>query len=126
MIWLAAILGLLAGFLLAYWIGRRLLPRMVAANRDRMLAIWLALGGAIAMLLPAFFLSFVIGGTLGGALGERVTQPLGLGIAGVPYGLAAGIAVVFAAILLIGAVAGIGVARLILRWRARSVPEERC
>lgn len=123
MIWLAAIVGVLAGFLLAYWIGRRLLPMMVAASRDRMLAIWLALGGVVAMLLPALFLSFVIGGTLGGVVGERLSQMLGLGPAGVPLGLAAGISVIFAFILLVSALAGIGIARLIMRMRAPSVPE---
>lgn len=126
MIWAASILGLLGGLLLAYWIGRQLLPKMISATRDRLLAIWLALGGTIAMLLPAFFLSFVVGGTLGGAMGERISQSFGLGIAGVPFGLAAGIAVIFAFILLAGALAGIVIARLIIRLRARSAPEEPC
>jgi len=105
-IWVASILGLLGGFLLAYWMGKQLLPKMISAINDRMLAIWLVLRGTIAMLLPAFFLSFVVGGTLGGALGERWSQPLGLGIAGVPLGLASGIAVVFALVLVSGALGG--------------------
>jgi len=125
-IWLAALLGLLAGFAIAYRIGSLLVPKMVSATRDRTLAIWLALGGGVAMVLPAFFLSFVVGGTLGGALGERVSQSFGLGIAGVPFGLAAGIAVIFAFMLLAGALAGVGIARLIIRLRVRPAPEDPC
>jgi uncharacterized membrane-anchored protein len=123
-IWAASILGLLGGFLLAYRMGRKLLPKLISATSDRMLAIWLALGGTIAMLLPAFFLSFVVGGTLGAALGEQLSQPLGLGIAGVPLGLAAGIAVVFAVTLLGGALGALGVARFIVWFRSRSSAEE--
>ena len=124
MIWAASILGLLGGFLLAYWLGRQLLPKMISATSDGMLAIWLALGGTITMLLPAFFLSFLVGGTLGGALGERLSQLLGLGTAGVPVGLAAGIAVVSALTLLSGALGGLGVARFIVWFRSRSSAEE--
>jgi hypothetical protein len=104
-IWIASALGLVAGILLSFEVGKALLPRMVLRSGDASLSGRLALGGAVVALLPAFLLSFVVGATLGSAWGLA--------------GLAVGIALIFAVVLVGGAVAGILVARLVLRYRRR-------
>jgi hypothetical protein len=62
--------------------------------------------GVIVLLLPSLFLSFVVGGNLGGSWGEYVTQSLGLGLLGVPIGLAIGIALILTISISLGALIG--------------------
>ena len=118
-IWIATALGLAGGVVLAYAAGRTILPRMVARSQDMYLAVRMALAGAIVALLPAFFLSIVVGGTLGGAWGEQVFRQIGVPSSGVPSGLAIGIALVFAAVLIVGTGMGLLLAKAVIVYRQR-------
>jgi len=117
LIWIATVLGLVGGALLAYVLGKIALPRMVTRSQDMSLMVRLAFAGTVVAFLPAFFLSFVVGGTLGGAWGERIFSQFGLLSSGVSFGLALGIALVFAVVLLGGAVVGVLLAKVVLRYR---------
>jgi hypothetical protein len=91
------VLGALIGYLAAHRIWRLIASR---ASHPRMVAAFVTVG-YIAAAPMTFFLSFVIGGNLGGVWGEFF-----LGKVGVPVGLAIGIAVVLAVGLAIGAAIG--------------------
>jgi len=96
---------------------------LIMRSQDTSLMVRLALAGSVVALLPAFFLSFVVGGTLGGAWGEYFFRQLGLGPVGVPFGLAVGIALVFAVVLLGGAAMGVLLGKAVLyyrQWRVRT------
>ncbi len=113
--WFATALGLGAGSLFTYVVAKLALPRLVMRSRDSLLAVRLALAGAIIALAPALLLSLVVGGTLGGAWGRELSRGLGLGATGAPLGLALGVALVFAGIVLVGTFAGVLIARVIPR-----------
>ncbi|HEX5091523.1 MAG TPA: hypothetical protein VFV84_02415 [Burkholderiales bacterium] len=122
-VWIATLIGLFAGVVLAYQLGKTLLPRAIAATRHVTLAVRLAIAGTVVALIPAFLLSLVVGGTLGGAWGKRALDELGFPASGAPIGLALGIAVVFALVLVGGALLGILLARGLLayrQWRLRA------
>ncbi len=114
-IWIATMLGLAGGVALSYVGGRLLLQRLVGGSTDVLPIARLALAGGVVALVPALLLSFVVGGTLGGAWGQYLFEHFGLPMSGVPAGLALGIALVFAGVLLGGAAGG----ALIGRWLAR-------
>jgi hypothetical protein len=118
-IWTATALGLGGGAALAYAMGKALLPRAVAKSEDMLLFVRLAFAGTVVALLPALLLSFVIGGTLGGAWGERVFGLLGIPLSGVPAGLALGIALVFALVVVGGGAVGIVLGKAVVRYRRR-------
>jgi hypothetical protein len=118
-IWIATALGLGGGVVLAYAIGNAVLPRAVAKSEDMLLFVRLAFAGTVAALLPALFLSIVIGGTLGGAWGERVFGRLGIPLSGVPAGLALGIALVFALVVLGGGASGFFLGKAVVCYRQR-------
>lgn len=122
-IWIATALGLAGGVVLAYVLGKAVLPRAVAKSQDTSLVVRLAFAGTVVALLPALFLSFVVGGTLGGAWGKQLFGYLGIPSSGVPFGLASGVALVFALVLLGGAAIGILLGKAVAcyrRWRART------
>lgn len=123
-VWIAACLGLVAGVMAAYALGRAILPRVVARSEDMLLFVRLAFAGTVVALFPAFFLSIVVGGTLGGAWGERLFDRLGMTLSGAPVGLALGVALVFALVLLGGGAAGILAAKALVRYRQRRAPEQ--
>lgn len=104
--WIATALGVAGGLALSYALGRAVLPALLANSRDKLLMGRLAIAGIAVALLPALFLSLVVGGTLGSAWGEHTFRQLGLPSSGMAFGLASGIALVFALVLLGGA--GIG------------------
>jgi len=118
-IWIATALGLGAGVVLAYAVGKAVLPRAVAKADDALLFVRLAFAGTVVALLPALLLSLVIGGTLGGAWGERVFGRLGVPSSGVPVGLAIGIALVFALVVLGGGAIGMFLGKAVIRHRQR-------
>jgi len=108
---------------LAYFVGRAVLPRVIAKSRDISLFVRLAFAGTVVALLPAFFLSIAVGGTLGGVWGKRVFGELGIPSSGVPFGLAVGTALVFAIVLLSGTAIGIFLGKAVVcfrQWRVRS------
>jgi len=108
----------------AYVLGSAILPRVVARSEDMLLFVRLAFAGTVVALFPAFFLSIVVGGTLGGAWGEWLFDRLGMSLSGVPYGLAVGVALVFAVVLLGGGAAGIVVAKALVRYRQGRAPKQ--
>jgi hypothetical protein len=91
--WLAIGVGLAGGAWLCYWIGQLTLPRLAAGSRNPDLLIKLSFGGTAVGLLPAVLLSIVVGAPLG--------MPWGT------LGLVAGVALVFAFVLLAGTFAGV-------------------
>jgi hypothetical protein len=110
---LAMVVGYSAGVLGGYLLFRRITSWLSrSCSKPRLVLLFGAVGG-LAAALPAVFLSTVVGGTLGGAYGEVATQALGLGSSGIPLGLGAGLALVMAAVVGVGAFIGAGVARLI-------------
>ena len=111
--WVATALGLGGGIALAILVGQAALPRLIRRSPNVRLSARLALGGTLAALLPALLLSVVVGGTLGSAWGREVFRELGIGSSGVPFGVAAGTALAFAAVVLLGAAAGLVLARLL-------------
>ena len=122
-IWIATALGLVGGVALAYVLGKAVLPRLVPTSQGMLLVRRLAFAGTLVAFLPAFFLSFVVGGTLGGAWGEYLFGQVGLPFSGVPVGLALGIALVFALVLLGGATIGLLLGKVVLcyqQWRVRT------
>lgn len=119
--WISSALGLIGGVALMYLAAKATVPRMITGARDRRLLLRLALAGTLVALLPALFLSLVVGATLGGAWGRQLLAPYGLGASGAPLGLALGIALVFAGVVLCGTMAGILLGRLLApRGGARS------
>lgn len=119
--WIASALGLVGGVALLVVIAKATVPRMVMGANDRLLLARLALAGALVALLPALVLALVVGATLGGAWGRQLLAPYGLGASGAPLGLALGIALVFAGVVLCGTMAGILLGRLLApRGGARS------
>ena len=122
-IWIAAALGLLGGLALAYALGSAVLPGVVANVEDSLLFVRLAFAGTVVALLPAIFLSLVVGGTFGGAWGEYIFGRLGFPSSGAPFGLAVGVALMFAVVLLSGGAIGIFLGKALVRyrqWRART------
>ncbi len=118
-VWIATAAGLAAGVLIALALGAVALPRLMARAGNAWLLVRFAFAGAIAALLPALFLSLVVGGTLGSIWGAYLSRQLGLGVSGVPFGLAIGIALAFACVVLLGGALGIGTAGIVLHYRLR-------
>lgn len=95
---LATAVGILLGAGLGF-AGSRMVARIPFSRR------WVA-GGALAALVPAFFLAFVVGGNLGGSYSAAVF--------GSPVpGLAFGIALVLGGVITSGAILGGVVGRFV-------------
>ena len=101
--------GVLGGYLLSKavirWLSR-------GTTRPRLVALLGSVGGLTA-LIPAFFLSTFVEGTLGGGSGEAASQVLGLGSWNVPVGLGLALTLILALITAVGALVGAVIARLI-------------
>jgi hypothetical protein len=91
--WLAIAIGLASGAYLFFLVAKSALPPLVNRSRKPELAIKFGFGGAAVAALPAVLLSIVVGATLG--------TPWGL------LGMVAGVALVFALVLLAGVFAGV-------------------
>ena len=104
--WIATALGLAGGGALCLALAGAILPRLVRRSQDALLMARLAFAGTLVALLPAVFLAMVVGAALGSAWGRQI-------------GVAVGTAAVFAAVLIVGAAAGVVLAKAIL-WRRRS------
>jgi len=94
-------MGLIAGSMLAYFVARPLILRVSRNSPAPNLVRRFGEFTGLLALLPAGFIAFTAGGTLGGGLGELL-----LGQFGVPFGVPFGIAVVYAAILVPAALVG--------------------
>ena len=99
-------IGLIGGAFFGYLLSKTLAFRLSKLSPSPRIVIACAAAGALLMLLPAFFLSFVVGGNLGGAWGEIASNNIGLGAVGVLFGLAVGIAAVLGSVLVLGALLG--------------------
>ncbi|MDX1375799.1 MAG: hypothetical protein R3357_09575 [Burkholderiales bacterium] len=115
--WVASAVGLVGGVALMIAVARAAVPRMIMGTKDRIVLVRLALAGTLVALLPALALSLVVGATLGGAWGRQVLAPFGLAASGAPLGLALGVALVFAGVVLAGTVVGILLGKALLRRR---------
>jgi hypothetical protein len=93
--------GGLGGVVLGYLCGRWVARKLSATSTSPRTVLTCAVVGWLVMVLPAFYLSFVLGGTIGGSWGE-----VGLGPLGVMVGLAVGICVVLSVGLSAGALFG--------------------
>jgi len=87
-------LGYVGGVALTYLCGTWIISKFGARIRfmelKRNLPGVLGAIGGIAALLPALFLGTVVGGHLGGAYGDVISQTVGLGMARSPGWLGAG------------------------------------
>jgi hypothetical protein len=117
MIALAIGLGLSGGALLAYRLSTAMVTRLgVWFNALRAMQIGACLT-ALAVAPLALYVSMPFG-TVGGGWGEYLSQSIGLGMAGVPIGLALSLALVLAIVLCSGALIGMLLGALIaLIWR---------
>jgi hypothetical protein len=101
--------GVVGGYLLSKaiirWLSR-------SSTKPRFVALLGSVGGLTA-LIPAFFLSTFVEGTLGGGSGEAATQVFGLGSWNVPIGLGLALTLILALITGAGALVGAVIARLI-------------
>lgn len=113
---IAISLGYSGGVVLSYFCGRWIVfaigGRVTLGELKRSFVGLLGIVGGLAALLPALFLGTVVGG-LGGAYGEVVSTVIGLGMAGVPVGLALGICLVTAAVTSGGVLLGAGIGKLL-------------
>lgn len=124
-VWGASFLGLALGAVMAFVIGKLLLlPVVEKSSYPAFMARW-GIAGLVVSVLPAFFLSFVIGGTFGGSLGERLFFVIGLPWSGVSLGVGIGIAVVFALVLLAGTGLSLLIGRRLLRYLEDKVRSRR-
>jgi hypothetical protein len=108
-----ACIGYSAGAVGGYLLSKRIIRRLSSDSFKPRLVVWFGVAGGVVALLPAFFLSVVVGGTLGGSYGEVVGQTFGLGRIGVLIGIPVGSAVVLAALITVGVLAGTVLGRLI-------------
>jgi hypothetical protein len=102
---------------LAFALANLVLPRWIERPPHSYFLVRLALAGTLVALLPALLLSIVVGGTLGEAWGERALGRLGFAASGAPIGLAVGVALVFALLLMAGAASGIVLGKAWIRYR---------
>src|ERR1700680_838826 len=98
-------IGYSAGAVGGYLLSRRIIRRLSSDSFKPRLVAWFGVAGGVVALLPAFFLSVLVGGTLGGSYGEVVGQTFGLGRIGVLIGIPVGSAVVLAALIAVGVLA---------------------
>jgi hypothetical protein len=106
-------IGYSAGAVGGYLLSKRIIRRLSSDSYRPRLVVWFGVAGGLVALLPAFFLSVVVGGALGGGYGEVVGQTFGLGGIGVLIGIPVGSAVVLAALITVGVLAGTVLGRLI-------------
>jgi hypothetical protein len=102
----AILAGLVGGAVLGY-LGARTVSRVLSRRspNPRVVAGFITVG-FIAVIPVAFFLSFVVGGNVGGGSGAFISESVNLGSIGVPLGLAVGIAAVLAGGLTASAAVG--------------------
>lgn len=118
-IWIATALGLLAGIISSYVLGRVIIPRLIAKSGHVPILVYLAFAGTVIAVLPALVLSLVVGGAVGSAWGEHVFDQFGLRTFGAPIGLALGIALVFALVVIGGAALAVLSGKALIVYRNR-------
>ena len=111
---LAVGIGVVAGVFAGFLLSKAIILRLGKHSSSPRIVITFAAAGALLILLPACFLSFVVGGNLGGAWGAVASESVGLSSFGVPFGLAGGIAIVLGVGLVFGALLGGLIGRLLI------------
>jgi hypothetical protein len=119
-VWIATALGLLGGLVLSYVLGKAIIPRLVAKSRHMPMLAQLALAGTVIALVPALLLSLLIGSAFGGAWGAHAFSQLGFRVSGTPVGLALGIALVFALVVVGGAAIAVILGKALIYYRNRN------
>ena len=123
MIFIPIAFGIGSGAFLGYWSSRPLVLRLNKDSGYPRLVLWCSVIGALLIGLPAFFLSFIIGGNLAGILLEATSSTNSLGPIIAPFGLAIGITIVFGGGIAAGIVSGSLFARLpVYALRKRAPP----
>lgn len=123
-VWLATGFGLMGGALLAYVAVKPVLLKIISRSADVVLTVRLVIAGIVVAILPALLLAIVVGGTLGGAWGEHLFGLIGFPGSGVPIGLASGIGLLFALVVLCGGAIGWLIAHGVVYLRRRHVRRE--
>jgi putative copper export protein len=112
LVFIAFAVGLSCGAYLGYRLGKflafKLSKQSIAPRVVRVCSVVCEL----LIVLPALYISFIVGGNLGGGWGEVASNSIGLGSIGVPIGLAVGIAIIFSGCLALGALVGGVIGRL--------------
>jgi hypothetical protein len=115
---LAFIVGYAGGLIAGYRTHKKILGR--EANTSVTRKIVNVFG--VLSVVPALMVGTVIGGTLGGGIGESASMALGLGSAGVPLGLGVGLFVVISATIVIFGAVGVLVGGAISGSCKRNAP----
>lgn len=106
-------MAIATGLLLGYWLSKALALKLsMKSNAPRFVTSCSALG-TLLIIFPALYVSFIVGGNLGGGLGEFVSKNMGFDFLGVPIGLFIGITIVFGSGIAIGSLVGGLIGRLI-------------
>lgn len=111
MTWVASVLGLAGGLALAITLARALFGRY--------LRLRMVIAGLAAALIPGLVLAIAAGAPLGAALGRQIFRELGLPTSGELFGVASGVAVILALVILSGGALGLGAAKAIECWMTR-------
>lgn len=114
-------LGFLIGILLVGLVSTRIVQsNFIRTSTDNKLRIIPFVTGLITgsvSLYPATYYCIVVGGTLGGGFAEYLSIKLGFGSKGVPFGITAGIGLVFSGIILLSVVTGMVTGKAIEKFR---------
>ncbi len=95
-------IGLLGGVALSFSVTNTISSKLSLLSTKPRFIVACSKAGALLTLLPAFFISFTVGGNFGGAYGSVV----GLGVFGIPLELALGISIFLGLGLALGAFFG--------------------
>ena len=111
MIWLATAPGIAGGLALAITLARALFGRYLLAR--------MVLGGLAVAIIPALVLAIAAGAPLGGAVGRQIFRELGLPGSGEMLGVASGIGLMLALVMLAGGASGLALVKAIECWMTR-------
>jgi CBS domain containing-hemolysin-like protein len=112
-IFISIAFGICSGAFLCYWSSRPLALRLSNGSESPRLVLWCSAIVALLAALPAFLLSFIVGGNLSEVLLDAVSFSTSLGSILSPVGLAISTAIVFGGGLAIAIVVGGLIGRLL-------------
>ena len=113
LVFIAIAVGLFCGAFFGYRSGKFLAFKLSKQSIAPRFVLACSAISELLILLPAFYISFILGGNLGGGWGEVASNTMGLGSIGLPIGLAGGIAIIFGGCLALGALVGAVFGRLL-------------
>ena len=128
-------MGILIGAIFGSWLSKLIAYEISKLSFSPHIVLTCATVSTVLILLPAIALSFMIGGTFGGGVGEAVNNSFGLELRGasIGVGLAVGIAFVLGVSLAIGSLIGslfgwllsYALSKLALTRRSSGTPQKR-